>query len=553
MERAAPASAGRVTAVVGYCLTAGAGLLLLAAVLLPHHPGLLTPIGFLRLPAEALVAVGLILVLPGRADRARRIVAAVLGAVIGVLVILKVTDIGFYSALGRSFNPVVDGSLLVAGRGFLAESIGTTGAAVATVAIVAVAAGLPVLTALAAIRLAPRLVRHREPVAGTVTGLAAVWVVCLLLGVQLVPGAPVAAHETDRVVQVAASVQDRREFASELTEDAYRDTPAAQLLTDLRGKDVIIAFVESYGRDAVTDPDFAGSVGSVLESGEDRLRAAGLHSRSGFLEAATLGGASWLNHATLLSGLWVDNQRRYHTLVETDRFTLNRAFQRAGWRTVAVMPAIWEDWPESEFFGYDEVYDADRLDYQGPRMNWGIVPDQFTMSVFERSERARQDRAPVMAEVALVSSHAPWVPVGPMVDWETIDRSGDIFETVAPTDYSVDEVWRDTGRIRAAYGEAVGYSLETLISYAETYGDEDFVLVFLGDHQPAPVVVGADSSWDVPITIVAGDPAILDRVSPWGWHDGLTPGPDAPVWPMDTFRDRFLEAFGSTPSPAPGT
>jgi hypothetical protein len=88
------------------------------------------------------------------------------------------------------------------------------------------------------------------------------------------------------------------------------------------------------------------------------------------------------------------------------------------------------------------------------------------------------------------------------------------------------------------------YSLNSLISYVETYGDDNLVLVFLGDHQPAPVVTGEDASRDVPITIVAHDPAVLDRISGWGWQDGLKPGPHAPVWRMDAFRDRFLTAFG---------
>ena len=32
------------------------------------------------------------------------------------------------------------------------------------------------------------------------------------------------------------------------------------------------------------------------------------------------------------------------------------------------------------------------------------------------------------------------------------------------------------------------------------------------------------------------------------WEDGLLPSSQAPVWPMAAFRDRFLGAFGSTPS-----
>ena len=33
--------------------------------------------------------------------------------------------------------------------------------------------------------------------------------------------------------------------------DAFRDTPGEDLLTALRGKDVVFVFVESYGRDAI--------------------------------------------------------------------------------------------------------------------------------------------------------------------------------------------------------------------------------------------------------------------------------------------------------------
>ena len=119
----------------------------------------------------------------------------------------------------------------------------------------------------------------------------------------------------------------------------FADTPADQLLTALRGKDVVLSFVESYGRDAVEDPEFATQVGAVLDDGTKRLAAKGFSARSAFLTSSTVGGGSWLAHATLLSGLWVDNQQRYRSLVGGDRLTLNRAFQRAGWRTVAVRSA----------------------------------------------------------------------------------------------------------------------------------------------------------------------------------------------------------------------
>jgi hypothetical protein len=38
---------------------------------------------------------------------------------------------------------------------------------------------------------------------------------------------------------------------------------------------------------------------------------------------------------------------------------------------------------------------------------------------------------------------------------------------------------------------------------------------------------------------------VLDRIAAWNWQSGLRPGPQAPVWRMDSFRDRFLTAFGT--------
>jgi hypothetical protein len=78
----------------------------------------------------------------------------------------------------------------------------------------------------------------------------------------------------------------------------------------------------------------------------------------------------------------------------------------------------------------------------------------------------------------------------------------------------------------------------------QTYGDDNLVLVVLGDHQAAPVITGATTGREVPITIVARDRAVLDRISGWGWDEGLRPGSQAPIWRMDAFRDRFLSAFG---------
>lgn len=529
----------RARLVTAWVVTGLAALLVVVALVAPSELRYLTPAGFLRVPVEGLLGLALLVALP---SRARRVAAVIAGLLFGLLLIWKIIDIGFRTALARPFDPVFDWSLLRAAAEFVGESDGQFTAVAAVIGALVLALAVLVLTPLAVLRLSRVVARHRTAAIRGVVVLGVVWAVCALLSVQIVPGLPVATHHYDRVSQFGTSLLDRGRFAAEAAVDDFRDVPGEELLTALRGKDVLFAFVESYGRDAVTDPELAAEVGAVLADGEERLRAAGFSYRCAYLTSPTVGGASWLAHATLLSGLWVNNQQRYRMLVEGDRMILNHAFDRAGWRTVGMMPALIRAWPEGEFFGYDRLYSAEDLGYQGPRVSYGPMPDQYTLAAFERLERAPSAR-PVMAEIPLISSHAPWTPVPPLIDWDEVG-DGAVFETVDPVGPSPEAVLADPEQARTQYRRAIAYTLSALTSYIEHYGDEDLVVVFLGDHQPSPLVTGEGASHDVPISIVAGDPAVTDQISDWGWQDCLRPDSQAPVWRMDTFRDRFLTAFG---------
>jgi hypothetical protein len=529
-------------------LTALAALLVVVVLVAPSGYGRLTPAGFLRVPVEALLGVGLILVVPARA---RTAVATLVGLAVGLLAIMRVFDLGFYAVLARPFDPVLDWPFLSSGLVFLGRSYGRAGPTVVLIVAIVLAMLLLAAVTLAVRRLSRLVLRHRVVAVRATAALAVVWVACALVGVHVARDVPVAARDGyERLAQVRAAVADRQAFAAEVATDAFRDTPGPELLTGLRGKDVVLVLIESYGRVAFDDPVLAARLVPLLDAGNRRLTAAGFRSKTGLLTSPTAGGGSWLAQTTLRSGVWVDNQQRYRDLPGTGRLTLNGAFRRAGWRTVAIMPGITEAWPEGATFGYDKIYDSGGLGYRGPRFAFSTMPDQYTMAAFERLERAAPDRSPVMAEIPLISSHAPWSPVPVFLDWDKLGDGRVYTETTGAGD-DPRSVWtRGLDRVRADYANAIEYSLTTLISYVERYGDDDLVFVFLGDHQPAAVLTGDAASRDVPITIVTRDQGVLDQISGWGWSDGLRPGPGAPVWPMNEFRDRFLTAFGPSAAPA---
>lgn len=534
----------RLRTVVGRVTLGLAALLVLVVLVAPTDVGELSPPAMLRVPIEGLLGVALLLVLP---PGPRRVAAVVIGVALGLLTIGKAADLGFFAAFDRPFDPTADLSFLPPAVEFVHRSFGAPAAWGAVAGAIALAVTVLALLVLSVARLTRLLVQHRSATTRTVAGLTVVWVAAALTGAHLVAGVPVAARTSyDRLLQVGAGLRDQGTFTEELARDPFRDAPRADLLAGLRGKDVVIAFVESYGRVAIENPVVARQVAPVLADGDRRLAAAGFGVRTGYLTSSTSGGGSWLAHSTLESGVWVDNQRRYNAFVGSDRLTLSGAFGEAGWRTVDVLPGNDRDWPEGAVYGYDQIYDERNIGYQGPRFTFSSIPDQYTLAAFQRLERA-SPHPPLMAQVDLLSSHAPWNPVPRLVGWDAIG-DGSVYGTTSGAGDLPDSVFeRDHDRVLTDYGRAVAYSLDSLVSYVQTYGDDNLVLVLLGDHQPAPIVAGDGATRDVPITIVARDPAVLDSVAGWGWSGSLTPAPGAPVWRMDTFRDQFLTAF--TPHP----
>ncbi|GAA5037878.1 alkaline phosphatase family protein [Streptomyces siamensis] len=529
------------------------GVLVLFALLVPNELDRLAPDAFLRIPVEGVLLAGLLLVLP---PRPRRIAAVVVGLVLGLVTILKFVDMGFYSVLARPFDLVLDWILFDDAAEWVKESFGRTGEVVAVIAVLALVVVLLALMTLAVVRLSDLMARHRPVATRTVLVLGTAWITCVTVGVQFTD-VPVASQINaelvkNRVHQVRAGLRDGKVFAEQASVDAFADTPPDQLLTGLRGKDVLFTFIESYGRTAIDDPAMADQVGSVLSEGTKSLKAAGFASRSAWLRSPVTGAGSWLAHSTFLSGLWIKNQQRYRSLTTSDRHTLTSYFQKSGaWRTVGIVPGVRRAWPEGKFFGLDHIYDSEHLGYQGPYFSWTPVPDQFSLEAFERLEHGKKDRKPMMAEIILASSHNPWAPVAHMIDWNDLG-DGSVFEQIKKEGKDPKEVWKNPESVRTEYRNAIEYSLHSLIEYVERYGDKNTVLVFLGDHQPVPTVTAGSSSRDVPVTIVAHDPKVLDRISDWGWTDGLKPAKNAPEWRMDTFRDRFMTAYGSRPGAKAG-
>jgi hypothetical protein len=379
--------------------------------------------------------------------------------------------------------------------------------------------------------------------------------VCAGLSLQLIPGFPVASTSAAglAVAQVdatRAALTDSRNFEAAVNgPDPEASVPVSDLLTGLHGKDVIIAFVESYGQVAVQGSSFSPGVDAVLRQSNASLASAGWSSQSAWLTSPTFGGISWLAHSTLESGLWVDSPQRYSQITSSNRYTLSDAFNNAGWNTVSDIPSDEYTWAAGSFFyHWGQLFDRTDVGYDGPSFSYASMPDQYTLAEFQRLELGA-GHEPVMAEIDLVSSHTPWAPLPKMVPWNKLG-DGSVFDPQPAESESAATVWRNASTVQQFFGQSIQYSVQALTSWVTELNDPNLVLIMLGDHQPSITVSGVGATHNVPISIVARDPSVFKQIASWGWQDGLLPSSSAPLEPMDAFRNQFLNAFSTTSPPA---
>ena len=242
------------------CLTLLALALVLVVLTAPDRLDEMTPSAFLRLPVELLVLLAVVLALPDRARRVRRPRRGGGGpAARRCSRSSRLLDLGFDQALNRPFDPMIDwryaGDLVETVRGSAA------GRARASLLLVAGARRCSRTPGRAA-----RL-RRRLPVAPSGTdrprcarsrcSCRCGW--CSACSASA-PAPSRSPPTPRRRTPTGRSPGSRPSCATSASSPARRPTdppatpPAADLLTGLRGKDVLVVFVESYGRVALDDP-----------------------------------------------------------------------------------------------------------------------------------------------------------------------------------------------------------------------------------------------------------------------------------------------------------
>jgi len=519
-------------------------VLSLGVVVAFNQPRSLAELGHLaswRLPLEPVTALLVLLLLPGR------MWAALLALVMGAMLWLRLGDQLVWEWMGRPFTAIFDIPL---GLSLVEIGVAALGWPLTLGIAFAVFALLPLASLLVwdwqrRVGAAPR---------PFLLGLAAL--TATLVVADRLPAVPdlTSAHGIDQLrlqlERSRAALQARQAWQVAHVRDPVRDIPDEHLLTGLRDKDVLLLWVESVGRSALSLEPFKGPMQDRLAAFEADLERRGLHAVSGWLTSPTIGGQSWLAHATLATGVWTADQLSHRQYLQDAEADLAHLFARAGHKTVLGMPAIVSPWPEVHNLGFEKWYFEGDFDYRGPSLEWVTMPDQYTLWFLENAERAEPpgDRRPVYLQAALISSHAPFTPDIPVVEpWERLG-DGAIVHDLPKDGGAPRDVWRDHDTLLAAYLRSVDYVYATLQSHSRRYGNADTLTIIVGDHEPAPRISGTNDERAAPIHIISGDATLLEPFAGWGFTPGMRPTETSPEYPMTAFRAFFVQAFSGPPA-----
>jgi len=355
--------------------------------------------------------------------------------------------------------------------------------------------------------------------------------------------------ESVRLAEPAAPIYATQlaEIVMEASGAGLRDLPASPAMhsdfSRVRGADVVLIFMESYGETSWKRPELASGLVDSRTRLEKSIHETGRSVVSSLVESTTFGGESWLSHLSLLSGIEVRDERTTIRLMAQTRDTLVKAFSRAGYRSVLVMPGLLSPWPQGVFYGFDDIYDHERLDYKGPPFGWWDVNDQFALARVDALEMSQRDRAPRFLVFPTITTHAPFTPAPPyQPDWTRVvgDHPYDAAD--------LDRAWSDQAdwsNLSPSYVRAMAYAYDMVGGYLRHRDGDDLVLILIGDHQPPALVTGEGASWNVPMHVVTSRRPVLDRLLAHDFKEQLAPGSTV-VSTMHRLLPILLDAFGDT-------
>ena len=343
-----------------------------------------------------------------------------IGPALGLLVLVKLLDLGFFIAFDRPFNPVDDWSYASIGVETMRDTFGRTDADLAVAGAVLLGVAALVLPTLAVLHLTRVAARHRRRSLRAVAALTAAWVVCWAFGAAARLGREHRVHERGRpgrrrgacraIRPPRSSALQRRAPERPLSQHARRPAPhrpprqgrparVRRELREARGRGILLLAWDrrrprrgnpAARRRRLLRPK---RVAHVLDLRRRKLAGA-RHAAVGCLGRQPRAATTSSSRAT------ASRSRR-------------RSGEPGGGRSPTCRRTTETGRRERRSTTTTRSTTAGTSGIAARSTRFASMPDQYVLLALQRLELAKPHRRPIFSEIDLVSSHTPWTRIPP--------------------------------------------------------------------------------------------------------------------------------------------
>lgn len=316
-----------------------------------------------------------------------------------------------------------------------------------------------------------------------------------------------------------------------LPPSSVRDVPVSEL------PDLHMLVIESYGSTLLETEEYRDFITPLYESLENELTGYTVY--SGLFRSPAFGGRSWLADGTLLTGIYISDQKRYDDFASSgDEALLLKDLARYDYFRIYAAPGT-RDAPDE----WRSAYPFDRyllrydFGYEGPFLTLGAMSDQFILN--EVADHYLQPGRRDFVYALLVSSHVPFEVIPVYREEWAFPRRGKEYEDGDLRYFDND--WLSGKELAEGYLAGIAYSLRTAVGYATEKITERGIVLILGDHQPRKPVSHSVAGYAVPLHLLIPDSIPAETVRDFTSHGDLAPGflprfpvPGEPLWKTES-------------------
>ena len=333
----------------------------------------------------------------------------------------------------------------------------------------------------------------------------------------------------------------------EIIDAADPDPPEKQLpeyvFPGIEDADIYLFVIESYGHTIFTNSDHYRRLAGTYRNAERLLSGAGFGIYTTVYDSTTFGGTSWLADTSLVTGIEIDTQAKYKTVLEEGTRNLLHILDDEGYTTVFSSPSTKEMLDSHKrFYSFSRFVLSGDFGYQGPYFVFGDMPDQFQINHIQKNILP-EIKSPRFVQFMLVSSHVPWNYIPPFIeDWSRIDDGSLYYDRSRNTYY--DNSWAVGSELFEGYAHSIRYVLEVLTDYCVTYRTGDELIILVGDHQPKFPISEEDAGFGVPLHIISRNRDFLKNFTRFGYVPGFIPPEGEGFYGLESFLGHFLYVAG---------